>query len=112
MGLFSRNASEDVILCKLCDKKAVTDMTDYGICNGCALVLDVDVKTLKEQTETLSAKANAATDSGEKIIYLKALLDMLYQYKIKYYDNGVDVLGQDIEEMIDEVIDCISEAKL
>lgn len=40
------------------------------------------------------------------------MLDILYEYKVKYYDNDVDVLEQNIEGLIDSVVDCISEAKI
>lgn len=45
-------------------------------------------------------------------MYLKLMLDILYEYKVKYYDNDVDVLEQNIEGLIDSVVDCISEAKI
>lgn len=57
-------------------------------------------------------KANAATDPDEKIKYLHVILDALYEYKIKYADKGVNVIEQDVEELIDDILDAISEARL
>lgn len=113
MALFSKKA-EELHECKLCGAKVAASnfVTDYEICNSCALLLDVEVQQLAKNISFLQEQANAAETPEKKISYLRLMLDNLYEYKVKYYDNEVDVLNQDVEELISEVVDCISFARL
>ncbi len=99
--------------CKICDRDVKSDFfnTDYGICLSCATILESKVKSLQEVLPSYQEKANSADNANDKILYLKLMLDELYEYKIRYYDNDVDVLEQDIEDLIDTVIDCIADAR-
>lgn len=60
----------------------------------------------------LQKKANASQNADDRILYLRMILDFLYEYKIKYFDNEVDLIKQDINDLIDDVIDCISQARI
>lgn len=113
MGLFSSKPAENLPRCKLCDKVLTTDEErSIELCTGHALILDADVKSTVETINEFQPLANAATDPDEKIRYLTGMLESLYKLKIKYYDNDVHPLDQDIDELIDSVIDCISKARL
>ena len=99
--------------CKLC-RREVTDelfVKDYGICYFCGSELNSLISILPEKISEYQASANASTDPNERIKYLSLMLDLLYEYKVKYVDNDVDVIEQDIDELIYSVIDAISYAR-
>lgn len=112
MGLFSRRQELPLKRCKLCDKELRTDAElSIELCQAHALILDSDVRTVSLTIEKCQPLANAAKNSNEKISYLQLILDALYMLKIKYYDNDIRPLDQDIDELIDPIIEAISEAK-
>jgi hypothetical protein len=74
--------------------------------------MNAKVEVMMDKLPELQNKANETANPDEKIKYLKQMLDMLYEYKILYYDNGVEIFTQDVEDLINEVIDCISEARV
>lgn len=100
--------------CKLCDHEVQDSFfsDEYGICLSCAVILEGKIKSMQQAIPDYQKKANAADNPGDKILYLKLMLDMLYEYKIRYYDNDVDALEQDVEDLIDEVVDCIADARV
>ena len=112
MSLFNKN--QPSYECKLCYNSFSSDhyVFEYNICVGCFSIMQSKVSTLLEFLPELQEKANNAIDADEKIVYLKSMLELLYEYKILYFDNDVDVIEQNVSDLIDEVIDCISEARL
>ena len=100
--------------CKLCDTSVPKDrfLQNFGICLGCANVLEAKVEFLEEKIPELLDTANSSTDPDIKILYLKTVLGFLYDYKINYYDKDVDILTEDVEDMIDTIIEGISYARL
>lgn len=100
--------------CKLCEREVPENIFDehYEICHICLSKLNAKLEMLKKVISEEQNSANSATTPAERILHLKIMLDYLYEYKVLYYDNGVDILTTNVEDMIDEVIDCISEAKL
>lgn len=113
MGLFSSRKPVDVPTCKLCDKPLTTENEQtVGLCVAHALIMDSHLRASIRAIDKYQPLANAATDPEEKIRYLQLMLDYLYEIKIKYYDNDLHPLDQDIEDLIDDVIDCISNARL
>lgn len=116
MGLFSNKQAkqaENLPKCKLCDKVLTTsEEQSIELCTGHALIMDADIKAATYVIEKYQPLANEATDPETKIRYLTVMLESLYKLKIKYYDHDVQPLEQDIDELIDSVIDCISRARL
>ena len=99
--------------CALCDRILQTkEEKSVGLCTGHALILDSDLKLAKEIINEYQPKANAEKDPDTRIQYLKLILEQLYKIQIKYYENGIEPLTGDIDEMIDNIIDCISTARL
>ena len=100
--------------CKLCDTNVSKDrfLKNFGICLGCANVLEAKVEFLEEKIPELLDTANSSTDPDIKILYLKTVLGFLYDYKINYYDKDVDILTEDVKDMIDTIIEGISYARL
>lgn len=100
--------------CKLCHQHVADAlfMDDFGICFSCGSLMETKVKFFEEKIPDLLSRANAESNPEIKIMYLKLVLDFLYDYKINYYDNDVDVLTENIEDMIDTIIDGISYARL
>ena len=114
MSLFNETEPRDTYTCKLCDRDVAPDryISDYGICDCCSLTMQLKLNTLLKRIPKLQEQANNATTPSGRIMYLSLMLDMLYEYKIKYVENGVDAIDQDVGDLIFEVIDCISEARL
>lgn len=112
MGFFKNN--DATYTCKLCDRDFLGDSYnhEFGICNGCLVLSGVHIDNLTKFIPDLQEKANSASNAGEKITYLSLMLEHLYKYKILYADNDVHLISGDIDDMISEVIDCISEARL
>ncbi|QEY33841.1 hypothetical protein FL966_01600 [Caproiciproducens galactitolivorans] len=100
--------------CKICGREVPHSryMEEIGICDACGIILNCKVESIQEEIGKCQNAANAASSPDERIKYLKLMLDILYEYKVKYYDNDVDVLEQNVEDLIDTVVDCISEAKI
>lgn len=100
--------------CKICDKDYSSEhfLKNHGVCVLCASSLEAKTKVLEELIPEILGKANNATDPDSKIMYLKTILDFLYEYKVSYYDKGVNILTEDIEDMIDTIIEGISYARL
>lgn len=74
--------------------------------------MDSDLKLASSIINEYQPKANAEKDPDTRIQYLKMILDQLYKIQVKYYENGIEPLTGDINEMIDNIIECISTARL
>lgn len=116
MGLFSsksKTAPDPEKTCALCDRILKTnEEKDVGLCVGHALILESDIKVASSIINEYQPKANAEKDPDTRIQYLRMILDQLYKIQIKYYENGIEPLTGDIDEMIDNIIECISTARL
>ena len=114
MGLFSsKSKNEPDKKCALCDRPLITkEEKTVGLCTGHALIMDQDLKLAMQVINEYQPKANAEKDPDKKITYLTAILEQLYKIQIKYYENGIEPLTGDIDEMIDNIIECISTARL
>ena len=101
-------------VCKLCRKDIQSDFfnSDTGLCDACQIIAFSNVKTIMSTLPELQKKANSSKNADDRILYLRAILDLLYEYKIKYSDNEVDLIKQDIDDLIDDVVDCISQARI
>lgn len=112
MGLFKNN--DDTYTCKLCGHDVSDDFFnhEFGICGTCLVLSEVRINSLKTIIPDLQEKANAASTPGEKITFLSLMLEELYKYKILYVENDVHLIDEDVDDLIFEVIDCISEARL
>lgn len=99
--------------CKLCKNSFESDsfVEDLGICMSCGVVAKALMEANLDCLKTFEQNANEATDPDIKIHYLGAMLGILYEYKIKYQDNDVRFITGDIEDQINQVIDCISHAR-
>lgn len=115
MGLFSNKNkfSNETFECKLCQREFNSDNynAEFGLCNACMLIANSEIQSFSEVISLYQEKANATNVPNEKIMYLRLMLDYLYEYKVKYVDNDIHLIDQDIDELIDDVIECISEAK-
>lgn len=114
MGVFSKPKPAAMCKCKLCRAEVAPSMftAELEICMACTVVLNSHVQNfLIPHIDSIQKLANEANDPDAKIVYLRTLLDALYTYKVKYYDNDVDVLTTSVEDLIDHVIDCISYAR-
>lgn len=100
--------------CKLCGKEVSSDffIESSELCFACHKIAVSKTKTMAETLPEFQAKANAASDADERIIYLTAMLDLLYEYKVRYADNDVHIIEQNVDDLISEVIECISYARL
>ena len=100
--------------CKICNNE-FSDASfnrEYEICLPCSMILESKVKAMQDAISQYQEKANATSDPDKKILCFKCMLDYLYEYKVCYYDNEVDVLEQDVDDLIDSVIDCIADARV
>lgn len=113
MGFF-KSSPPPTFECKLCNRHFSADSfcKDLGICKICLQILDIDFKHFQEGIAREQAAANSSKDPESRILHLRNMLDYIYEFKIKYYDNDVDILSQDIYDLINEVVDCISYARL
>ncbi|WP_029502530.1 hypothetical protein [Lachnoclostridium phytofermentans] len=100
--------------CKICNHESESEFfnDEIGICHSCSLILESKVNALQHAVSTFQEKVNSSNDTDEKITYLKLILDYLYEYKILYYDNDVDVLEQDVDDLISDIIDCIADVRV
>lgn len=100
--------------CKLCGEPCSDEfyIPDSGLCIACHTIALSLAKTVAEMIPEFQEKANASEDPEDRIIYLHGMLNLLYEYKVKYADNDVNFFDQDIDEQIDEVLDAISYARL
>lgn len=113
MGIFSKKESIPEAQCALCQRVLRTaEEKAIGLCSGHALIMDSDLRIAKNIIEEYQPKANAEQDPDKKILYLKAILDQLYKIQIKYYENGIEPLNENIDDLIDQIIHCISTARL
>lgn len=117
MGIFSKapakqQESPREAICKLCGKSYAVSDNNTDLCPICLTILDVDIDTLQNSISTFQECANNAFSPDEKIGFLRLMLDALFEFKVKYIDNGVNPIEQDMDKMIDEVVECISQARL
>lgn len=111
MGLFSTRTFE----CQLCGKNVNKEYFDdtYKLCYYCLMKMNNDIERLQRSIAKFQELANSSKNADEKIIYLTSILDDLYEYKVKYDDNGIeDGLSADVKDLIDTVIEHIANAKL
>lgn len=117
MGLFAKKQTPagPTYECKLCGHSFSESAFDtkQGICRVCAVTADAFVSdflmpVIKASLE--SAREEQNPDS--KVLYFRALLDALYEYKVKYHDNGIKLIEQDVDELVDRVLDLISRVRL
>lgn len=118
MGLFSKTppkTNSEMYECKACPREVPADLyvPEYEMCRFCVseALAFLNVKMGTTLTE-LEASANAETNPEKKIEHLTSILNILYEYKIKYADNDIDLVKMDIDDLIDEIIDAISRARL
>ncbi len=97
-------------ICKICGKNVKSNYYIKGaeICIPCGIELEDDIKFWQEEMPYYKEKANNEKDAETKIKYLKKLLDMLYKYKIKYYDKDFEIFEQDVHEQLYSVINALS----
>lgn len=113
MGIFSTKESTSEERCALCDRVLRTaEEKTVGLCITHALIMDSDLRLAKNVIDEYQPKANAEQDPDKKVLYLKAILDQLYKIEIKYYENGIKPLNENIDDLIDQIIYCISTARL
>jgi hypothetical protein len=120
MGFFENknpeaNTENGVSDCKLCGLPLSGDnfSNDLGLCDSCLIQTNNYLKNIFNPSfEKYLTLAENETSLENKVSYLRDALDVLYGYKIKYYDNGVDFLDQDIDDMIDDLVDQISKIRL
>ena len=105
---------EPIAQCKLCNSVVSEELfsSDFGICFACLSTLEAKIHFYEKTIPEYLGIANGSSDPDTKVMYLKLILDFLYDYKINYYDNGVDALTENIEDMIDTIIEGISNARL
>lgn len=118
MGLFSKTpvkTNSEMFECKACPREVPADLyvPEYEMRRFCVseATAFLNVKMGTTLTE-LEASANAETNPDNKIRYLRSILDILYEYKIKYADNEVDLIKMDIDELIDQIVDAISRVRM
>ena len=113
MGFFSKSRDTSTEKCALCDRELRTSEEKVvGLSVAHALILDSDLTLAKNVIDEYQPKANAEQDPDKKILYLKTILDQLYKIQVKYYENGIKPLKDDIDDLIDQIIYCISTARL
>lgn len=112
MGLFNEN--EQIYSCKLCNGEFLEKsyQHEFKVCNSCFAILGAHVSSMLKLIPEYQEKANSSSSPVEKIEYLSAMLELLYKYKILYVNNDIHAINQDIDKLIRDVIDAISEAKL
>lgn len=117
MGLFAKKQTPTgpTYECKLCGHSFSENAFDkeQGICRVCAVTADSFISdflmpVMKASLE--SAREEPNPDS--KVVYFRSLLDALYEYKVKYHDNGINLIEQDVDELIDRVLDLVSRVRL
>ncbi|MBP1737089.1 MAG: hypothetical protein H6Q60_970 [Oscillospiraceae bacterium] len=119
MGFFTskdtRTESEDGVCdCKLCGVPLSSDnfSNDLGLCDGCLIQTKSFLKNYYlPGVEKYRKLAEEETNIEDQISYLRDLLDVLYTYKVRYYDQEIDFLDQDIDDLIDDLVDQISRAR-
>lgn len=113
MGLFSKKEQPLEQTCALCDRVLRTpEEKSIGLCVAHAIILDTDVKVAADLIKECQEKANAEKNPDQRIIYLRGILDQLYKLKVKYYENGIEPLTENIDDLIDNIIDCISTVRI
>ena len=113
MGIFSNKENLLGEKCALCDCiLRTTEEKTVGLCVRHALIMDSDLRLAKNVIDEYQPKANAEQNPDKKVLYLKTILDQLYKIQIKYYENGIKPLNENIDDLIDQIIHCISTARL
>lgn len=119
MGLFSKSApapkSAKLYECKLCGKEVPEDriLPSLGICDICGTeALSFAEDYLTPSVQRFQGLANKTADPDEKLLYLKALLDVMYEYKVKYQDQDVKLVQDDINDDIATIIQAISRIRM
>lgn len=110
MGLFKAN--KNTYTCKLCNNDFTAEdyNHEYGTCNLCLLRSSTFYDQIAKEIPIYEERLKSVTDPTEKIAYLSFILELLYKYKILYSDNNVNFIDGDIDDMISNVIERISEA--
>ncbi len=112
------SSSNPVFECMLChnsfnmNKKA---SEDYAICEDCFLQLANYIDSFKQNIANLQERANKAGKDGnsrEQLSFLRSMLKCLNEYKETYYDKGIDVIEQDINQLIQQVQQVCDEAEI
>lgn len=112
----SASPKDAVFECRLCQATFninARPSEDYQLCYACFTEVGDYVASLKENIEVLQEKANKAGQAGnsyEQMNYLKKMLDWLTEYKESYYDKGVNIINEDINQLIEEVREVHAEA--
>lgn len=120
MGFFaSKNddatTGDEALDCKLCGLPLSSGnfSNDIGLCDGCLINTNSFLKNyFNPSMDKYQALADKEIDPDDKVSYLRDLLDVLYAYKVKYYDNDVDFIDQDIDDLIDSIVDSISKVRI
>lgn len=79
--------------CRLCEREVSESIFDehYEICHICLSKLNARLEMLQKVISEEQSAANSSSTAAEQISHLKIMLNYLYEYKVLYYDNGVDV---------------------
>lgn len=102
------NIAATVTQCKICGTSLVTEEEqELGICSAHALILESDINGLSYAINKLQPLINNSRTTKEKLPYVKTLLEFLYEFKIKYINNDVEPLDQDIDDLIMNVLEAI-----
>ena len=113
--MFFKKPKLELYECKLCSREVTADFFSepFGICHTCLNTLNSFINSFAMPLiEKSQQSANAESDPANKIMHLQTMLDVLYEYKIKYADKGVNAIDGNIEEMIKDVVESISQARL
>lgn len=112
MGLFSKQGKLNE--CLKCGNDVVDEffVEDLHMCRACV----IEATSFMEASffpgmSRAQEKANAEQSADGKLVYLTSMLDYIYEYKIKYEDNGIKMLEQDSVDIIEQIVDHISHAR-
>ena len=108
------DSSESLHECKRCGRTFDAEhfAEKVGLCHGCLAIAESDINTYTYAVQTLQDQANASTDVKEKISLLTLVLQYLFEYKVKYEDNDIKLFDSDARDLIDQIVDVISQVRL
>lgn len=111
------SSDTSVFECKICHNIfAANEMPceEYPMCEACFLQSGDYLDSFQQRIAELQEKANNAGRDGnycEQHNFLKLTLECLNDYKETYYDKGINIIKQDINQLIDQVQEICDEAE-